>query len=52
VLLSQPSEFHRKLGLEGIISKHRKHAYRSGRSKTWLKIKNPTAPGVTRFERQ
>jgi hypothetical protein len=24
--------------------------YRSGRSKTWLKIKNPQAPGVTRFE--
>jgi hypothetical protein len=24
--------------------------YRSGRSKTWLKVKNPAAPGVTRFE--
>jgi bifunctional non-homologous end joining protein LigD len=41
-----------KLGLEGIVSKHREHAYRSGRSKTWLKVKNPAAPGVTRFERQ
>ena len=24
--------------------------YRSGPSKTWLKIKNPKAPGVLRFE--
>jgi ATP-dependent DNA ligase len=40
-----------KLGLEGIVSKHREHPYRSGRSKTWLKVKNPAAPGVTRFER-
>jgi hypothetical protein len=39
-----------KLGLESIVSKHRDHPYRSGRSKTWLKIKNPAAPGVTRFE--
>jgi bifunctional non-homologous end joining protein LigD len=41
-----------RMGLEGIISKHREHAYRSGRSKTWLKVKNPAAPGVTRFERE
>jgi bifunctional non-homologous end joining protein LigD len=41
-----------KLGLEGIVSKHREHPYRSGRSKTWLKVKNPAAPGVTRFERE
>ena len=41
-----------KLGLEGIVSKHREHPYRSGPSKTWLKIKNPAAPGVTRFERE
>jgi hypothetical protein len=39
-----------KLGLEGIVSKHREHPYRSGPSKVWLKIKNPTAPGVMRFE--
>jgi ATP-dependent DNA ligase len=38
------------LGLEGIVSKDRTRSYRSGRSKTWLKIKNPKAPGVTRFE--
>jgi bifunctional non-homologous end joining protein LigD len=40
-----------KLGLEGIVSKHREHPYRTGRSKTWLKVKNPAAPGVTRSER-
>jgi hypothetical protein len=28
-----------KLGLEGIVSKHREHPYRSGPSKVWLKIK-------------
>jgi ATP-dependent DNA ligase len=38
-----------KLGLEGIVSKRRDHPYRSGPSKAWLKIKNPTAPGVLRF---
>jgi bifunctional non-homologous end joining protein LigD len=30
------------LGLEGIVSKRRDARYRSGRSLTWLKIKNPT----------
>jgi ATP-dependent DNA ligase len=39
-----------KLGLEGIVSKDRTRPYRSGQSKTWLKIKNPQAPGVLRFE--
>ena len=34
-----------KLGLEGIVSKHRDHPYHSGRSKAWLKIKYPAAPG-------
>jgi ATP-dependent DNA ligase len=38
-----------KLGLEGIVSKRRGHPYRSGPSKAWLKVKNPTAPGVLRF---
>jgi ATP-dependent DNA ligase len=38
------------MGLEGIVSKRRDHAYRSGPSKAWLKIKNPAAPGVLRFE--
>jgi ATP-dependent DNA ligase len=39
-----------KLGCEGIVSKYREHPYRSGLSKAWLKIKNPAAPGVTRFQ--
>ena len=30
------------VGLEGIVSKRRDARYRSGRSLTWLKIKNPT----------
>ena len=29
------------LGLEGIVSKRRDARYKSGRSLTWLKIKNP-----------
>jgi bifunctional non-homologous end joining protein LigD len=39
-----------KLGLEGIVSKSRESPYRSGPSKAWLKIKNPSAPGVLRFQ--
>ena len=30
------------LGLEGIVSKRRDSRYRSGRSLTWLKVKNPS----------
>jgi bifunctional non-homologous end joining protein LigD len=40
-----------KLGLEGIVCKRRDSTYQSGRSKTWLKVKNLAAPGVTRFEK-
>jgi ATP-dependent DNA ligase len=39
-----------ELGFEGIVSKHRVHPYRSGPSKGWIKVKNPAAPGVLRFE--
>jgi bifunctional non-homologous end joining protein LigD len=39
-----------KLGLEGIVSKRRDAPYRGGRSKAWLKVKNPDAPGVLRFQ--
>jgi bifunctional non-homologous end joining protein LigD len=39
-----------KLGFEGIVSKHRKHPYRSGPTKSWIKVKNPAAPGVLRFK--
>jgi ATP-dependent DNA ligase len=37
-----------KLGCEGIVSKRLGSSYRSGRSKQWLKIKNPAAPAVKR----
>jgi bifunctional non-homologous end joining protein LigD len=41
-----------KLGFEGIVSKHRAHPYRSGPSKTWIKVKNPSAPAVLRFQEE
>ena len=37
-----------KMGLEGIVSKRLRSRYRSGRSKDWLKFKNPAAPAVKR----
>jgi bifunctional non-homologous end joining protein LigD len=37
-----------KMGLEGIVSKHKTSTYRSGRSPDWLKCKNPAAPAVKR----
>ena len=37
-----------RLGLEGIVSKRLGSRYRSGRSKDWLKFKNPDAPAVRR----
>jgi ATP-dependent DNA ligase len=36
------------LGLEGIVSKRKDSAYRSGRSADWLKMKNSDAPAVKR----
>jgi bifunctional non-homologous end joining protein LigD len=37
-----------KLGLEGIVSKRLGSRYTSGRSRAWLKMKNPAAPAVKR----
>ena len=37
-----------KLGCEGIVSKRLGSPYRSGRSKYWVKVKNPKAPAVKR----
>ena len=37
-----------KLGLEGIVSKRLNSPYRSSKSKSWLKLKNPKAPGYLR----
>jgi bifunctional non-homologous end joining protein LigD len=39
-----------KLGLEGIVSKHRDRAYRAGPSPHWIKVKNPTSPAMRRAE--
>jgi bifunctional non-homologous end joining protein LigD len=36
------------LGLEGIVSKRLTSVYRSGPSRTWIKVKNPNAPAATR----
>jgi len=37
-----------KMGLEGIVSKRRDLPYRSGRVKSWIKVKNPASPVVLR----
>jgi ATP-dependent DNA ligase len=36
------------MGLEGIVSKRLGSCYFSGRSRDWLKFKNPEAPVVKR----
>jgi bifunctional non-homologous end joining protein LigD len=36
------------LGLEGIVSKRLTSVYKSGPSRTWIKVKNPKAPAATR----
>ena len=36
------------LGLEGIVSKNLNAPYRSGPSKSWIKVKNPKALAATR----
>jgi len=41
-----------KMGLEGIVSKRKASAYRSGRSPDWLKMKNANAPAVKREEEE
>ena len=37
-----------KMGLEGIVSKRKDSFYRSGRSRDWLKSKNPASAAVKR----
>jgi ATP-dependent DNA ligase len=37
-----------QLGCEGIVSKRLGSTYSAGRSKYWVKVKNPTAPAVRR----
>jgi bifunctional non-homologous end joining protein LigD len=41
-----------KLGLEGIVSKRRDSRYRSGRSKDWIKVKNPDSPAMLRLQEE
>ncbi|MFL6798032.1 MAG: DNA ligase [Xanthobacteraceae bacterium] len=36
------------LGCEGIVSKHVRSAYLSGRTDVWRKVKNPDAPAIRR----
>ena len=38
-----------RMGLEGIVSKRKASWYSSGRSRDWVKAKNPRAPAVTRL---
>jgi len=38
------------MGLEGIVSKHRDFPYRSGRTKSWIKVKNPKSPAMLRVQ--
>ncbi|MGZ4869678.1 MAG: ATP-dependent DNA ligase [Halobacteriota archaeon] len=37
-----------KLGYEGIVAKRKDLPYESGRSRRWLKIKNPDSPAMQR----
>jgi bifunctional non-homologous end joining protein LigD len=37
-----------RMGMEGIVSKRVSSAYRSGRSESWIKVKNKRAPGYLR----
>jgi bifunctional non-homologous end joining protein LigD len=38
------------MGLEGIVSKRRDFPYRSGRTKCWIKVKNPASPAMLRVQ--
>jgi ATP-dependent DNA ligase len=39
-----------RMGLEGIVSKRRDKPYEAGRSKHWIKVKNPASPAARRIE--
>jgi bifunctional non-homologous end joining protein LigD len=39
-----------KLGIEGVVSKRRDSPYRYGRSKSWIKVKNPASPAMLRLQ--
>ena len=37
-----------RMGLEGLVSKHRDRPYRGGRQKFWIKVKNRNHPAMER----
>jgi bifunctional non-homologous end joining protein LigD len=39
-----------RMGLEGLVSKHRDRPYRGGRCKHWIKVKNRKQPAMDRNE--
>ena len=39
-----------KLGLEGLVSKHKDRPYRGGRSPHWIKVKNRSHPATDRVK--
>ncbi len=39
-----------QLGCEGIVSKLKGSRYTSGRTRDWIKVKNPNAPRAKRLE--
>ena len=41
-----------KMGLEGIVSKRLSAPYRSGRSRDWIKVKNPDGPAMARHREE
>ena len=41
-----------RMGLEGLVSKHRERVYRGGRSLDWIKIKNRRHPAYSRVADQ
>ena len=41
-----------RMGLEGLVSKHRERPYRAGRCDHWLKVKNRKHPAFSRVADQ
>jgi ATP-dependent DNA ligase len=41
-----------RMGLEGLVSKHRERAYRGGRCDHWVKVKNRKHPAFSRVADQ
>jgi bifunctional non-homologous end joining protein LigD len=38
-----------RMGLEGLVSKHRERLYQAGRSRHWVKVKNRKHPAMYRL---